>query len=149
MKPITICVGSVYGAALETANAVATALREDGYNVDIHANPTLESVTATQGAVLICTSTTGSGDLPDNILPLYIALTSDFPNIVGRPFGVITLGDSTYFDSFGGAGDKMFEAMTELAAQPIDSLLKIDVQETPDPAEAAIPWAKAWASKLP
>ncbi len=149
MKSITICVGSVYGAALDTANAIAIALRSDGYNVDIHANPTLESVTQTQGGILICTSTTGSGDLPENIVPLYVALTSDFPNIVGRPFGVITLGDSTYFDSFGGAGDKMFEAMTELAAQPVDSLLKIDVQETADPADEAVPWARSWAAKLP
>ncbi|WP_020407434.1 flavodoxin domain-containing protein [Hahella ganghwensis] len=148
MKHIVICVGSVYGAALETAKAIRTALQEEGYTAELHDAPTLDSVTQTEGAILVCTSTTGTGDLPDNIAPLYIGLTNDFPNIVGRPFGVITLGDSSYFDTYGGAGDLIFEAFTELAAKPLTPLLKIDAQETADPEEVAVPWAKEWARQL-
>ncbi len=148
MNQIVICVGSVYGAALETARAIRTALQAEGYSVALHEAPTLASITETEGAILVCTSTTGTGDLPENIAPLYLGLTNEYPNIVNRPFGVITLGDSAYFDTFGGAGDLIFEAFTELAAKPISPLLKIDAQETADPEEVAVPWSREWARQL-
>ncbi|ABC27680.1 Flavodoxins [Hahella chejuensis KCTC 2396] len=149
MKKIVICVGTVYGAALETAEAVQKALNDKEYEARVAQNPTLEDITEADSAALICTSTTGSGDLPDNIAPLYTALTTQFPNIVGKPFGLITLGDSSYFDSYCGAGEQMEHAMTELAAVKVGEELKIDAMETTDPAEEAVAWALEWAQQLP
>ena len=45
-------------------------------------------------AFLSVTSTTGMGELPDNLLPLYHALRDQLPDWRGRPAAVLALGDS-------------------------------------------------------
>lgn len=149
MAGISIFVGTVYGSALSTARAVAEALRGAGHQVALYDRDLdLSQLTGDDRAILICTSTTGSGDIPPNLLPLYLQLRDRFPLLNGRPFGVITLGDSSYFDTYGAAGQQMEELLLELGGHPLKERLLIDALETTTPEEDALPWALDWASRL-
>ncbi|MEP5177585.1 flavodoxin domain-containing protein, partial [Marinobacter alexandrii] len=104
MTAIRILVGSVYGGALLTARDIKRTLDTEGHTVTVLENPTLEDMTGNDDALLVCTSTTGQGEVPANLLPFYVTLRDQLPQQPGRPFGVIVLGDSSYGDTFCGAG---------------------------------------------
>ena len=148
MAAIRILVGSVYGGALMTARALKPALEEEGHQVTVLENPSLTDVTENEDALLVCTSTTGQGEVPAGLLPFYVDLRETLPQQPGRPFGVIVLGDSSYGDTFCGAGDLMEEALLETAAAKVGDTLKIDAMEITDPEEEALPWAKNWATNI-
>lgn len=148
MAAIRILVGSVYGGALMTAKALKPALEEQGHRVTVLESPTLEDITSNDDALLVCTSTTGQGELPAGLLPFYVNLRETLPQQPGRPFGIIVLGDSSYGDTFCGAGDLMEEALLETAASKLGDTLRIDAMEITDPEEMALPWARNWAKRL-
>jgi flavodoxin len=87
--------------------------------------------------------------VPPNLLPFYLNLRETLPQQPGRPFGVIVLGDSSYGDTFCGAGDLLEEAFLETGASKTGSTLKIDAMETTEPGQEALPWIREWLSLLP
>ncbi|SFR81648.1 Flavodoxin [Marinobacter daqiaonensis] len=148
MTEIQILTGSVYGGALLTARKIRDELSSDSISIHVHENPTLASLTETSGPVLVCTSTTGQGEIPANLLPFYLELRETLPLQDGRPFGVIVLGDSSYGDTFCGAGELMEEALLEVAARKVGETLCIDALETMEPEAEALPWARSWLSRV-
>jgi len=148
MTAIRILTGSVYGGALMTAKAISEALQAEGHSVTVLENPVLEDITGNDDALLVCTSTTGQGEIPANLLPFYIAVRDQLPQQPGRPFGIIVLGDSSYGDTFCGAGDLMEEALYETCARKVGDTLRIDALETMEPEQQAVPWALDWARQL-
>ena len=148
MTAIRILVGSVYGGALITARNIKTTLENEGHSVVVLENPSLEDVTGTDDALLVCTSTTGQGEVPANLLPFYVTLRDELPQQPGRPFGVIVLGDSSYGDTFCGAGDLMEEALYETSARKVGDTLRIDALETTEPEAEAVPWVRDWLAKI-
>lgn len=148
MTAIRILVGSVYGGALITARNIKTTLENEGHSVVVLENPSLEDVTGTDDALLVCTSTTGQGEVPANLLPFYVVLRDELPQQPGRPFGVIVLGDSSYGDTFCGAGDLMEEALYETSARKVGDTLRIDALETMEPEAEAMPWVRDWLAKI-
>ncbi len=148
MAQIQIIVGSVMGTALEVAEAVAATLEGCGHqprvNSEFQAGQLSEDA---DEVLLICTSNTGMGDLPANILPFYVHLLNDLPPIAGRRYGVITLGDSSYPD-FAQAGTTLDEALADLGANRIGDPLVLDAIMTTDPVEDACNWAMQWESQL-
>lgn len=80
--------------------------------------------------VLVVTSTTGQGDLPDSIVPLYEGMKDMYqPHL---RYGIIALGDSTYANFCGGG--KTFDALLqEQGARRIGDMLMIDASEDPEP----------------
>ncbi|MDO3721124.1 flavodoxin [Marinobacter sp. chi1] len=145
---IRILVGSVYGGALLTAREIKKDLESQGHQVTVLENPALCDITSNDDALLVCTSTTGQGEVPANLLPFYVELRDQLPQQPGRPFGVIVLGDSSYGDTFCGAGDLMEEALYETAARKVGDTLKIDALETMEPEAEALPWARTWAEQI-
>jgi flavodoxin len=148
MASIQILVGSVYGGALMTARELKRTLEPEGHTLVISEQPELSDLTGNNDPVLICTSTTGQGEVPPNLLPFYLNLRDTLPQQPGRPFGVIVLGDSSYGDSFCGAGDLLEEALLETGAGKIGDTLRIDALETADPEQEAAPWLREWLTKL-
>jgi flavodoxin len=148
MAQIRILVGSVYGGALLTAREIKKSLEPEGHQVTVLENPELEDITGNGDALLVCTSTTGQGELPANLLPFYLTLREQLPQQPGRPFGVIVLGDSSYGDTFCGAGDLMEEALYETAARKVGETLRIDALETLEPETEALPWVRAWLEQV-
>ncbi|MFL1468088.1 flavodoxin [Marinobacter sp. HN1S83] len=148
MAAIRILVGSVYGGALLTARAIRKGLESEGHSVTVLENPALDDITSNDDALLVCTSTTGQGEVPPNLLPFYLSLREQLPQQPGRPFGVIVLGDSSYGDTFCGAGDLLEEALYETAARKVGETLRIDALETTEPEMEALPWTRNWITTL-
>ncbi|AOY89727.1 flavodoxin [Marinobacter salinus] len=148
MTGIRILVGSVYGGALVTAREIKKNLESEGHSTTVLENPVLEDITSNDDALLVCTSTTGQGEIPPNLLPFYATLRDQLPQQPGRPFGIIVLGDSSYGDTFCGAGNLMEEALYETAARKVGSTLKIDALETMEPESEALPWVRDWLGQL-
>lgn len=148
MAAIRVLVGSVYGGALLTARKIREELETDGHQVVVLENPQLDDITGNDDALLVCTSTTGQGEIPANLLPFYLALREQLPQQPGRPFGVIVLGDSSYGDTFCGAGELIEEAFYETGARKVGESLRVDALETMEPESEAVPWAKNWVNGI-
>jgi flavodoxin len=148
MAAIRVLVGSVYGGALMTARAIRKTLESEGHTVTVLENPVLDQITDNTDPLLICTSTTGQGEVPPNLLPFYLSLREQLPQQPGRPFGVIVLGDSSYGETFCGAGELLEEALYETAARKVGDTLRIDALETLEPEQEALPWSREWIANL-
>lgn len=145
---MNICIinGSVFGAAEELAKSVATSLSKQSHKVRLKFPASCSDMEGAD-AILIITSTTGQGDLPNNLKPFFLAARETMPQLSGKPFGIIALGDSSY-QYFAGAGDKMQTLMFELQGKEALPMLKVDATETLDPESLAAPWLTQWLSKL-
>ncbi len=149
MSQIQILVGSVTGNAERIAELASEALESEGHQVDINSSAQVEDLVRSPDEILlICTSNTGAGDLPDNLQPLYVQMTREFPAIAGRQYGVINLGDSSY-TTFGEAGQAMDEAFADLGGQRIGEPLVLDACSGDDPEETAREWLASWSALLP
>jgi flavodoxin len=82
MASISIFVGSVYGNAQNLAEQVQGTLSAS-HQVSVFESASIDDVKAAEVALFI-TSTTGSGDLPDNIEPLIMQLRSQSPMLTGK-----------------------------------------------------------------
>ena len=148
MKTIYLAVGSVTGTAIAVATEVAGALTTLGHSVTLDTTPSLAALNdSTADALLICTATTGSGDLPANIVSFYTDLQNQFPLQNQRPFGVISLGDSSYDDTFCNAGLMFEELLLELQGTQTVPRVTIDAIETATPDEDALFWLNEWIEK--
>lgn len=148
MASIQILVGSVYGSALTTARELKKTMESEGHTLVVNEQPELPNLTDNNDPVLICTSTTGQGEIPPNLLPFYLNLREVLPQQPGRPFGIMVLGDSSYGDTFCGAGDLFEEAFLETGARKVGNTLRIDALETTDPEIEATPWFREWLKQL-
>ncbi len=140
MAKIVLVTGSVFGAALLTADEIETALLEASHEVIRPEPQTIDSLTDDSvNYLIVCTSTTGSGDVPDDLLTLYTGLRTEYPRITHLSYLVVALGDSSY-DHFCGGGVTMDESIADLGAKQIKPPLKLDALEITEPEEVAPEW---------
>ncbi len=93
---------------------------------------------------LICSSTYGSGDVPDNARNLYASLDSQ-PKYLGQVrYGVIALGDRTYLQTFCFGGKMFDERLQGLGAQRIGEVFIHDASAGTMPEEEATAWCRNW-----
>ena len=145
---VAIVSGSVYGTAEEVARHAEGQLKAVGLDAWHKSNMNLEELLAfAPDALLTVTSTTGMGELPDNLLPLYSELRDRLPALGGRPAAVLALGDCSY-DTFCGAGELMRELYAELGLREVVDMLRLDCSETVTPETDAAPWLQAFAAAL-
>ncbi|MEW9797646.1 flavodoxin [Alteromonas sp. CYL-A6] len=147
MTALTIFAGSVYGNAQNVAEEVEKALGEQGVEAEVLSEPDVSDFTDAK-AILVITSTTGQGDVPPNLEWVFADLKSQFPMLTGKPFAVAALGDSSYGDSFCGAGRQFQELLTELQAEPVADMLEVDAIETLEPEEDVVNWVNSIKDKL-
>ncbi len=148
MATVKILVGSVYGNAQQLAEDCAGQLERAGHAARLLAAGQIEEVAGAETeALLVVTSTTGQGEIPDNLLPLYCQLQERLPLLPAVRYGVIALGDSSY-DDFAEAGRMMDNLLAELQARRLQPTLFIDACETMDPEAAAATWLDGWAARL-
>ncbi|WP_440053641.1 flavodoxin [Pseudoalteromonas sp. T1lg65] len=147
MAAISIFVGSMYGNAEGLAEKSVDFLNKSGHQAQVIEPATLEALKQADN-VLFISSTTGSGDIPDNLLPLFLQMQSEFPMLTGKNVAVIALGDSSYGETFCGAGKQIDAFIEELNASKVLPRLDIDACEYFEPWEAAEQWLQQLASKL-
>ena len=97
--------------------------------------------------LLLCHSNTGAGELPDNIEPIYLHLTRDYPRIAGKRYGVINLADSSY-NTFNEAGRMLDAAFADLGAVRIGEPLVLDACSGDNPEAHTRDWIHTWGQSL-
>ena len=91
---LTILVGTMTGTAELVADEVRDALVAEGAAVEILAMDRLmPDAFERAGRFLICTSTYGQGDVPDNARDFFAAVEAAQPDLSRIEYGVIALGD--------------------------------------------------------
>jgi MioC protein len=149
MAKILIIVGTESGNAEMCADHLADNLPALGHEVEVAADAEAGSV-ALEGrdVVLVCTSTHGDGELPDNIIPLAERLREETPDLSHLRYGVIALGDQTYKATFCKAGKDMDALFAVCGARKLGDRLEIDACTQPLPDEEALTWAQEWVALL-
>ncbi len=149
MANIYLAVGTVTNTATAVARACADQLSAAGHHVVLDEQASVAALDDSEAdAVLVVTATTGRGEIPGNLLNFYGQLESELPMQTGRPFGVISLGDSSYDRTFCKAGALMEERFVKSeGAQPIPRLT-IDATETQTPDDDALFWLREWTEAI-
>jgi MioC protein len=142
---LTILVGTMTGTAQLVAQELELVWDGDGVEVQTLLMDDLESsVFARDGVFLLCTSTYGQGDVPDNAKKLYDDLQAKRPDLSQVRYGVFGLGDRTYAETFNFGGMKFDTLLTELGAQRIGERIQHDASSGVLPEEKAEEWAAGW-----
>ncbi|MET0126121.1 MAG: flavodoxin [Pseudomonas caspiana] len=147
---VAIISGSVYGSAEEVARHAAKLLRDAGFEVLQNPRVSLAELQAFEPQVLLgVTSTTGMGELPDNIQAIYSQIRDVLPaSWRGLPGGVIALGDASYGDTFCGGGELIRELWAELGINEVQEMLRLDGSESVTPETDAEPWLAAFIERV-
>lgn len=148
-SPITILVATMTGTAEMVAQEIQQALGTAGREVELRMMDGLDAgVFAAGGAFLVCTSTYGFGNVPDNAVDLIESLEASRPDLSGVVYGVIALGDRTYGDTFCHGGVRFDKLLSSLGARRAGETLQHDASSGELPEEVAPAWALAWARQL-
>jgi MioC protein len=147
MSSFQIIVGSMLGTAEYVAEACEEQLNNLNHEVNLHLKPNFSSILdatfskdqCKNNTWLICTSTHGAGDFPDNIQIFIEDLKNCEQDLSSINFIIIAVGDSNY-DTFCKAG---FELNKLLITKGCNELLKIktlDMSQEIDPEDLAQHW---------
>ena len=147
MSTLKIIAGTVYGNAQHVAEQVEENLAEQGVDCELESDPSVEDFTDAD-AILIITSTTGQGDVPPNLEFVFSDLKDDAPLLKDKPFAVAALGDSSYGESFCGAGKQFQALLVELQGKPASEMLEVDAMETLEPEKDVVDWVNGIKDKL-
>ncbi len=146
---LSILVGTMTGTAELCAEEISDQLSAAGHEVEITLMDGLDSSVFDRSRIyLICTSTYGQGDVPDNAMALYEDLKSARPDLTGLRYGVVALGDRTYAQTFTFGGKCFDEILTELGASRIGEMFQHDASSGTIPEEESAEWSLAWVGRL-
>jgi MioC protein len=145
---ITILVGTMTGTADMVAQEVQQALESAGHAANIQIMDGLDSsVFQGGGNFLVCTSTYGAGDVPDNAQALFASLETERPDLSNVTYGIIALGDITYKDTFCQGGKRFDNLLKELGARRAGDMLMHDASSGTLPEEMAAQWVVPWVEQ--
>ena len=143
---IMILVGTMTGTAELVADEVKDTLAAQGFVAEVLAMDKLTPAAFDRpGRFLICTSTYGQGDVPDNAQALFADLERTKPDLARVRYGVIGLGDRTYAQTFCFGGKRFDQLLSSLGARRLGEVLLHDASAGTIPEEVAVEWARRWA----
>ena len=146
---IHILVGTMTGTAQLCAQEMELALDDGETQVATLMMDHLDgTVFQREGVFLICTSTYGQGDVPDNARALYEDLKAKRPDLSHVLYGVFGLGDRTYAETFNFGGKRFDELLAELGARRIGERHMHDASSGVLPEETALEWCQEWLAKV-
>lgn len=141
---IKILVGTMTGTAELVADEIVDVLEGKGAALEIVLMDDLGAESLTPGLYVICTSTYGQGDVPDNAQSFYDALQEGKPDLSGVRYGVFGLGDRTYMQTFNFGGKKFDTLFESLGAKRIGERVEHDASSGDLPEDMAAEWAEEW-----
>ena len=145
----TILVGTMTGTAELVAEEIKDALEPKGHEIEVKVMDGLDAAVFERGRTyLICTSTYGQGDVPDNGMKLYDDLAARRPDLTGVRYGVLSLGDRTYAQTFCHGGKRFDEILTALKAERIGDILTHDASAGTVPEEVGLAWTETWVEAV-
>ncbi|WP_105188746.1 FMN-binding protein MioC [Pseudoalteromonas sp. T1lg48] len=147
MKQLEIIIGSQMGGTEYVAEHLSQLLADLGVESQLHEQPDLQQISFDQ-PWLICTSTHGAGDYPDNLLAFIEQLAAS-ERLNQVRFAVIGVGDSSY-DTFNFAAKNIVTLLQTKGATLLLPQLEIDVLGDDLPEDTAEQWLpsllQAWKS---
>jgi MioC protein len=144
-----ILVGTMTGTAELVAQELELAFGDDNVAIQITLMDGLDHRVFEQaGIFLICTSTYGHGDVPDNAKALYADLLSLRPDLSHLRYGVFALGDSTHVGTFCFGGKRFDEALSDLGAIRIGSVFEHNASGGTLPEDVALEWFPEWIAEV-
>ena len=141
---LNIVFGSQTGTAEELAYDIQKLFREKGcdsqiFELDDISMHKLEQI----NKLLIVTSTTGDGEVPDNGINFWQSLLAATNlNLSNLNYGVLALGDSSHYD-FCNAGKIIDEKLKDLGANRI-----LDRQECDFDTEGSMEWSEKFLALI-
>ncbi|NMP30801.1 FMN-binding protein MioC [Thalassotalea sp. M1531] len=147
MTQIQIIVGSMLGGTEYVAEACQETLEDLGHNVTLHLVPKFDDILKENQLWLICTSTHGAGDYPDNIKSFVDQLTQYTQDLNHTSFAVIGIGDSSY-DTFCLAAKNINTLLLSKGCKEKIKLLTLDMTLDIDPEEQAQHWISQHKDQL-
>ncbi len=142
---LTLLVGTVHGNARQIAQTLALAAPDFGASAHVLDMQGLSiDVFDTPGIFVVCCSTTGSGDVPDNAQALYKSLAAQARYLGHVHFGLVALGDSSYGDTFYGGAKAFQNHLQDLGAQLVGAPCVLDALDAAEPDTVALTWLETW-----
>ena len=142
---LTILVGTMTGTAQLVAQELELTLEDQNTRVHTQLMDGLDAGVFERGGLfLICTSTYGQGDVPDNAKALYETLQTARPDLSNVCYGLIALGDMTYAETYCNGGKRFDALLAELGARRIGEPLLHNASAGTLPEEVAVEWVGLW-----
>ena len=146
---IHILVGTQTGTARLVAQELELAFADDNVAIRTTLMDGLDHrVFGGPGVYLICTSTYGQGDVPDNAKALYVDLTVCRADLRHVRYGLFALGDRTHVGTFCFGGKHFDEALTALGALRVGAVLEHDASGGTLPEDVALEWFPGWLDAI-
>jgi MioC protein len=144
-EPVIILVATMGGTATYVAEELAAALADKGgKGFVVPMEKAALEMFAKRKYYIICSSSHGTGDIPDNGFPFFEKLRAERPDLTNIRYGTVALGDMTYSASFCGGGKQFDELFEELGAKRLVDRLEHDRQRGGFPEDEAIEWLDGW-----
>ena len=146
---LKILVGTITSTADYVAQAIQMDCAELINDIEVQLMDALDisvfdQADAKETIYLICSSTYGSGDVPDNARALYDSMDTN-PQFLGHVrYGVIALGDRTYLQTFCNGGKRFDQRLQDLGAQRIGDVWCHDASSGTMPESEGTAWCKQW-----
>ena len=148
MNNVQILVGSTLGGAEYVAEAIQPLLDEAGFDSELQFDPDLNLLSLSEDEIwLICLSTHGAGDYPENFKPFVEQLQGVNAPLNNVRYGIVGIGDSNY-DTFCDAAKNIDYILEEMGAIRIGDRLEIDVTVHPIPEDHILTWIPSWIEDL-
>ncbi|NJS36586.1 MAG: nitric oxide synthase [Brachymonas sp.] len=150
MNTLKIFVATMTGTAEYVAQAIQMDCSDLIQNIEVTMMDNLRSAAFEDrnSLYLICSSTYGAGDVPDNGQALYASLDSEPRDLSHVRYGVIALGDfGSYPNTFAGGGKRFDERLTDLDAQRIGEVFTHDASGGTMPETDGTEWARSWLTQ--
>ena len=147
MSSFQIIVGSMLGGTEYVAEACEETLQSLGHQTTLHLQPKFDDILSENQTWLICTSTHGAGDYPDNIHEFIRSLEHCEQDLSSTSFLTIGVGDSNY-DTYCLAAKRIETLLISkglLIKCPINT---IDMDQDIDPELEAQNWIRSNAQFL-
>mgnify|MGYP000005109327 CR=1 FL=1 len=141
MSSYQIIVGSMLGGTEYVAEACEESLLAFNHQTTLHLQPNFEQINHKDQTWLICTSTHGAGDFPDNIQKFVEDLKNSTVDLSPLKFMIIGVGDSSY-DTYCKAAKEMEIVLLSKGCVKVVALKTLDMSEEIDPEDLAQQWIK-------
>ncbi|MFT6917455.1 MAG: MioC protein [Cognaticolwellia sp.] len=139
MSSFQVIVGSMLGGSEYVAEACEETLTALGHQVELHLQPNFAQILSEKQTWLICTSTHGAGDYPDNIQAFVTDLENSDQDLSSVKFLTIGLGDSNY-DTFCYAAKNINKLLLSKGCNETLPLITLDISQDIDPEERSQTW---------
>jgi MioC protein len=148
-SPLIILVGTVTSTAENVAHAIEMDCADLIQPIEVHRMDGLDIRAFDRDALyVICSSTHGAGDVPENAQALYQSLDSE-PRYLGHVrYGVIALGDSSYAQTFCNGGLRFDERLTDLGAVRLGEVFRHDAADGTEAVAAGVAWCRGWLAQI-